>query len=76
MLENLQPIAKLPSCKVRTITQSLEAKDRKILETALTDNKWTPHSLSVALEQRGIALADKIIRKHQLQRCSCAQLGK
>jgi plasmid stability protein len=76
MLENLQPIAKLPSCKVRTLAESLEAKDRAILENALTDSKWNPNSLSVALKQRGIELANKLIRKHQLQRCSCAQLGK
>jgi len=76
MLENLEPSSNLRSCKVRTIIESLEAKDRAILERALTDSKWTPHSLSAALAQRGIALADKLIRKHQVARCSCQQLGK
>jgi hypothetical protein len=75
MLENLEPSSNLRSCKVRTIIESLEPKDRAILEKALTDNKWTPHSLSAALAQRGITLADKLIRKHQVQRCSCQQLG-
>ena len=75
MLENLQPIAKLPSCKVRTLAESLDAKDRAILESALTDSRWNPNSLSVALKQRGIELANKLIRKHQLEQCSCSKIG-
>jgi hypothetical protein len=76
MLEDLEPSPNLRNCKVRTVIESLEAKDRAILEHALTDSKWTPHSLSTALAQRGIALADKLIRRHQVQRCSCQELGK
>lgn len=76
MLENLEPSSNLRSCKVRTTIESLEPKDREILEKALIDDRWTPHSLSTALAQRGIALADKLIRKHQVERCSCQQLGK
>jgi hypothetical protein len=76
MLENLEPSFNLRSCKVRTTIESLEPKDRAILENALNDSRWTPHSLSTALAQRGIALADKLIRKHQVERCSCQQLGK
>jgi hypothetical protein len=76
MLENLEPVAIPRTCKVRTTIESLEPKDRAILENALSDSRWTPHSLSTALAQRGIALADKLIRKHQVERCSCQQLGK
>jgi hypothetical protein len=75
MLENLQPTKKPPSCKVRTLAESLEAKDRAILESALTDSKWNPNSLSVALKQRGVELSNKLIRKHQLQECSCSKIG-
>jgi hypothetical protein len=76
MLENLEPPVKLLSCKVRTISETLTEKDRKILLEALKDDKWTSYTLSVALSQRGISLGDKSIRKHQQSQCSCAQLGK
>jgi hypothetical protein len=76
MLENLEPTPKLLPCKVRTIAESLDAKDRAILEKALTDSKWTPYSLSSRLSERGLVLSDKSIRKHQLQHCSCKQSGQ
>jgi hypothetical protein len=75
MLENLEPITPLRSCKVRTIMESLETKDRETLEKALVDPRWTPYSLSTALEKRGLALADKLIRKHLNAECTCKQLG-
>lgn len=76
MLENLEPTQKLLPCKVRTIAESLDAKDRGILENALTDSRWSPYSLSSRLSERGLILSDKSIRKHQLQQCSCKQLGQ
>lgn len=76
MLENLEPATKLLPCKVRTVAETLEPKDRKILEDALADEKWTPYSLSAALGQRGLILSDKSIRKHQMTQCSCSKVGK
>jgi hypothetical protein len=76
MLENLEPPVKIASCKVRTVLEDLEAKDRDTLAKALVDQRWTPHALSVALEQRGLALAGKLIGRHQKRKCSCEQLGK
>lgn len=76
MLENFEPESKLLPCKVRTIAESLDAKDRAILEAALSDDRWTPHSLSTGLANRGLVLSDKSIRKHQLKQCSCKDLGK
>lgn len=55
--------------------ESLETKDRETLEKALVDPRWTPYSLSTALEKRGLALADKLIRKHLNAECTCKQLG-
>jgi hypothetical protein len=76
MLENLEPNLKARTCKVRTILESLETKDRDTLSKALSDPRWTANGLSVALEQRGIALAGKLITKHQKRKCTCEQLGK
>lgn len=76
MLENLEPPVKLLSCKVRTISETLTAEDRAILLNAIEDDKWTAYTLSGALAKRGIQLGDKSIRKHQLNQCSCEQLGK
>jgi hypothetical protein len=76
MLENLEPTQKLLPCKIRTIAESLEAKDRAILESALIDTRWTPYALATALSDRGLLVSDRSIRKHQLQQCSCTKLGK
>jgi hypothetical protein len=76
MLENLEPVSKALPCKVRTIREGLEPKDRSILEEALSDARWTPYSLSTALSSRGLVISDRSIRKHQLEQCSCTNLGK
>jgi len=76
MLENLEPITKPRTCKVRTVMDSLDTQDRETLAKALADPRWSPYALSLALEQRGLALADKLITRHRLRRCSCQQLGK
>jgi hypothetical protein len=76
MLENLKPTVKILPCRVRATIQGLEAKDQEILESAIADLNWTPHSLSNALFQRGLSLSDKSIKKHRIQQCSCKQLGK
>ena len=75
MLENLEPIALPRTCKVRTIMESLDTNDRATLVKALADPRWSANGLSVALEQRGVALAGKLITKHQQHRCSCEQSG-
>jgi hypothetical protein len=75
MLENLEPTPKILPCRVRSTIEGLEAKDGEILESAVADPKWTPHSLSNALFQRGLSLSDKAIKRHRIQQCSCKQLG-
>jgi hypothetical protein len=76
MLENLKPAVKLLPCRVRATLEALDPKDKVILESAMADPAWTPHSLSIALFERGLSLSDKSIKKHQIQQCSCKQLGK
>jgi hypothetical protein len=76
MLENLRPPQKVLPCRVRTITDGLDPQDAKILESAIKDPNWTPYSLSYALSQRGLSVSDRSIKKHQIEQCSCKQLGK
>lgn len=76
MLENLEPVVNVLPCKVRTTLKQLEAKDAEILNKALSDDRWTAYSLSRALSERGLALSDKVISKHQSNGCSCAKIGK
>lgn len=74
MLEGLTPEIKIPSCRVRTILETLEPKDQKILREALTDGRWTGNSLSKALNSRGIKVGDKVITKHMIGGCSCSTI--
>lgn len=76
MLENLEPVVKVLPCKVRTTLKHLETKDAEILKNALADKRWTAYTLSKALAERGLALSDKVISKHQTNTCSCAKIGK
>lgn len=71
MLEGLQPPKKTPSCKVRSLLESLEAKDKEILQNALTDENWPHSTLTLELNKRGIIISEQPVRKHRLGLCSC-----
>jgi DNA-binding HxlR family transcriptional regulator len=73
MLEGMEPQVKKPSCKMRTILESLEAKDKEILIQALGDPKWTASSLSRELTKRGMAISEKPVMHHMRKGCSCAR---
>jgi hypothetical protein len=73
MLEGMEPQVKKPSCKMRTILESLEAKDKEILTQALGDSKWTAASLSRELTKRGMAISEKPVMYHMRKGCSCAR---
>jgi DNA-binding HxlR family transcriptional regulator len=73
MLEGMEPQVKRPGCKVRSILESLEAKDKQILIQALADPKWTASSLSRELTKRGMAISEKPVMHHKRNECSCAR---
>lgn len=73
MLEGLTPKKQPRPCKVRTILEGLEAKDKKILEEALFNNEWSVTGLSNALSSRGILISDTPIASHRAGRCSCVR---
>jgi DNA-binding HxlR family transcriptional regulator len=73
MLEGMEPQVKKPTCKVRSILESLEAKDKEILIQALADSQWTASALARELTKRGIAISEKPIMAHKRKGCSCAR---
>lgn len=73
MLEGMEPQVKKLSCKVRTILESLEPKDKEILVQALADTQWTAGALARELTKRGIPISEKPIMAHKRKGCSCAR---
>ena len=72
MLEGMEPQVKKPSCKVRTVLESLESKDQLILVSALANEQWTSTALARELRARGIAISEKPVMHHRRKECSCA----
>ena len=73
MLEGLEPQKKKPSCKVRSVLESLDAKDREILMKALDNTDWSPGALARELTNRGISISEKPVTSHKKKGCSCAR---
>ena len=75
VLEGLEPIKNITSCKVRTILEGLDKEDRKILETALVDfDKWSNGALARALVTRGIPIKADTLGIHRRGQCSCSKI--
>jgi hypothetical protein len=74
MLEGLEPPKKLPSCKVRTVLESLEPKDQEILKKALANPDWPHSTLTHELNNRGIGISEQPVRTHRIGRCSCSKI--
>jgi DNA-binding HxlR family transcriptional regulator len=73
MLEGMEPQVKKQPCKIRTVLDSLEAKDREILIQALADTQWTASALARELTNRGIPISEKPVMAHKRKGCSCAR---
>lgn len=73
MLEGLTPPPnKSVYCKIDLMAQELDESDRKILFDAIDDHEtWGARTLSSALRQRGISVADTTITKHRQRACAC-----
>lgn len=72
MLEGLEPKKKQTSCAIRKLLDNLDEKDGKILAAAVKDaDKWASNSLSKALRERGLIVADHTITKHRNRLCVC-----
>jgi hypothetical protein len=71
MLEDLKPPVRTYACKVKTIAEGLDAKDREILLTAVNSDEWAYKTLSNELGKRGIDILDTTIARHRTARCAC-----
>jgi predicted metalloendopeptidase len=74
MLEGLTPTPRKFPCAVRTLIETLEAKDSKIFQEAIQNLDWRPKTLSRALRDRGIVLSDDSIARHRRGQCSCSKI--
>jgi hypothetical protein len=71
MLEDLKPPSRQFTCKVRTVADALDAKDKIILLTAVNSEEWKLKTLSNELAKRGLVIVDTAIAKHRRKQCSC-----
>ena len=73
MLEGMIPPDRGRPCAVRTLLNTLDESDQKILVGALEADitVWGHVPLQNALRDRGIILLEQCIRKHRARRCSC-----
>jgi 5,10-methylene-tetrahydrofolate dehydrogenase/methenyl tetrahydrofolate cyclohydrolase len=71
MLEDLTPPGRTYACKVRTVAEGLEPKDKDILIAAVNNPDWNFKTLSNELAKRGITIVDTGIAKHRRKQCAC-----
>lgn len=65
------PPTKVWTCRVRTLANELEEKDRAIFLEALVNPQWKAETLSKALSQKGLSIAGSGITRHRKGQCSC-----
>lgn len=77
VLDNLEPRFYSASCKVGTIIAGLSDEDAKTLTAALENReKWSSHSLAIALADKGINLARETLASHRSKTCRCYRQGR
>ena len=75
ILDGLEPVAAIRSCKTRSVLESLSKDDRNVLEEALADrHKWSNYALSKALGERGIIIKGDTLGIHRRGECSCLKV--
>ena len=76
MLEDLEPVKQVRTCKVRTLKEGLSDSDIKLFDSYLADAvTWTPHKLSKALGLKGLKIDHRQIAQHRDSMCSCSILS-
>ena len=75
MLEGLEPVKIIRTCKVRTLKEGLSDSDAKLLDGYLADvDTWTPHRLAKALGSKGLKIDHRQIAQHRDSMCSCSDI--
>ena len=76
MLEGLTPPVKnAGSCKVETVSKTLSAEDRKILQESIDNHEWPIKRLARALADRGLQISDTPLGRHRQKACACYRVG-
>lgn len=72
-LDELRPrTGGMTQCKMDRFLETLDSKDREILEDALADTvKWTTNGLHSALVKKGIDVGYQTIYRHRRNVCVC-----
>ena len=71
LLSDLTPPARRWPCAVRTMIETLEPADAKILAEAVMNPEWKYLTLESALALKGIVLSQGSIKRHRTGLCSC-----
>lgn len=73
MLEGLEPPKNRSEyCKIDQMKDDLSESDYAIFIEAVNDKaKWPAKTLTNALRQRGVSVADTTISRHRSQICAC-----
>ena len=78
MLENLKdyasPAQGMNICKIASIREGLDSKDREILDSAFADKEgFSVNSLHQGLNALGITIGYNAIAKHRRNLCVCGR---
>lgn len=71
MLEDLTPPTAFRTCKVGTVLETLNDKDKEILQKAVVSPDWPIKTLSRELRKRGIELSETPLGNHRSKNCVC-----
>jgi hypothetical protein len=61
---------------MRSANEKLDASDKKILQQALADKRFSSLRLSTQLTERGFTVSENVIRRHRIGSCACARNAK
>lgn len=74
LLDDLQPAkGRVYPCRVRTIAESLDEKDRAVFIEAINSTRWGMEALAAELTKRGLGISRYSIAKHRGETCSCSK---
>jgi hypothetical protein len=74
MLEGLTPKTKEALCfLMKKAAIELSDEDIRILNDAITDNRWSDNALADALTSKGFIISRGVITKHRTGKCACAR---
>jgi hypothetical protein len=71
LFDDLTPIKRVYSCRIRTLLATLEAGDRDKLAALLASPDWSHTQLVNALQSRGVVVTRDAIQRHREGVCSC-----